>query len=475
MASELYAKWINHPFDNDMSDETNEYLKFVDDNDAWFYKVHNSGKSILEYLVSNRAPFMLQNVKSNYPNAFQSLKSLDDSIKLASSSYIRDQLLNILIDNRNPLADKLKVAENEDNVDAVDSLLDQGAPVDVDDYIKRKTNVAIYKKYLDLGYINENHIFDFIYNKESTECALQLIKACERKGIDLSSYEKRFTLDGEQYMYYLPIYEAVSHSNCALVKALFNAKTSYNAVGIIEDGERVFSDKENIMELAIRNVLEKKPDAFEIYSLLIKSVPTNKLIELEGGMEQSFMHLVISNNMTDCTLLLLEKIGIGDVEPELSSYIIANHNTRLFDKLYEYFMDRNGAIDLCIDNTHKDFFVKMVQLLESEWDHVRILYNNPPIDYIYLTLRLWDLESLENLSDEFDVENLLNQYDDKKMALVWFFLQNKIKFKDRKHFSAKVKAMDIRILGECSKNNDMLLKSVEVKPIFKSTPMRLKF
>ena len=60
-----------------------------------------------------------------------------------------------------------------------------------------------------------------------------------------------------------------------------------------------------------------------------------------------------------------------------------------------------------------DYFAK------SEYDYVRIIYNNPPIDYLYLTLRLW---SDPHLSDDFSVVKLVKEnYSNEKLSIIWHF------------------------------------------------------
>ena len=324
MGNDIYIQWKEHPFDESISENTDKYLKFIDDNEAWFYDVHNTGKSILEYLATENAPFTLQKIKSNYPKAFEALKSVDKSIPYASKSKIRDQLLNILIDDRESLGVKLKAAEDDDNVEAVAKLLNAGAPVDVDAYIGRKTNKNIYKQYLDLGYINANHIFDLI--DKSTDCALELIKVCDEKNIDIRSLSE----SGIN-----PVYKAVRELNTVLTKRLFDQKTAYSSG--------------NIIKLAIENITEDKKNATDIYKFLIKQTTKNKILELEKDMNETFVKLTVSNNLTEATLLLLDRMGDKNVPFEVSSILVANDNSILFERMYKNFLKPRYVIDLSIE------------------------------------------------------------------------------------------------------------------------------
>lgn len=450
MGNDIYIQWKDHPFDETISENTDKYLKFIDDNEAWFYDVHNTKKSILEYLVTENAPFTLLKIKSDYPDAFEALKSVDKSILYASKSEIRDQLLNIFIDDRESLGVKLKAAEDNDNVKEVARLLDAGAPVDVDAYIDRKTNKNIYKHYLDLGYINANHIFDLI--DKSTECALELIEACDREKIDIRSLSDSGIS---------PVYKAVRELNVVLTKRLFDKKNAYSSG--------------NIIKLAIQNVAEDKKNASDIYKFLIKQTTKSKILELEKDMDETFLTFAVSKNLTEATLLLLDKLGDKDVPVELSGFVVENDNSILFERMYKKFLKPRYVTDLTIEKERKGMFIKMVDYYaKTEYDHVRILYTNPPIDYVYLTLRLWSDPQLT----DFKVKKLVEEnYSDEKLSLIWHFLKDQIKQDEKKKFfTPKIKNIEVKILYSCSKTNDVLLERLgNTKPLHKNKALRFKF
>lgn len=451
MGNDIYIQWKEHPFDESISENTDKYLKFIDDNEAWFYEVHNTGKSILEYLATENAPFTLQKIKSDYPDAFKALRSVDKSILYASKSKIRDQLLNVLMDDRESLGMKLKAAEDNDNVKEVTRLLNAGAPVDVDAYIKRKTNQKIYKQYLDLGYINANHIFDLI--DKSTDCALELIKVCDEKNIDIRSLSESGIT---------PVYKAVRMLNTVLTKRLFDQNNAYSSG--------------NIIKLAIENIAEDKKNATDIYKFLIKQTTKNKILNLEKDMNETFVMLTVSKNLTEATLLLLDRMGDKKIPFEVSSILVANDNTILFERMYKNFLKTRYVIDLSIEKKRKGMFIKLVDYFaKSEYDYVRIIYNNPPIDYLYLTLRLW---SDPHLSDDFTVVKLVKEnYSNEKLSLIWHFLKEQIKQDEKKKFfTPKIKIIEPTILFSCSKLNDTLLEKLSsTKALHKDRALRYKF
>tara|TARA_B100001142_G_scaffold329454_1_gene392840 strand:- start:1291 stop:2607 length:1317 start_codon:yes stop_codon:yes gene_type:complete len=438
MGNGIYTQWTNHPFDETISDNTKIYLKFIDDNEAWFYCISNTDKSILEYLVTTSAQFTLRKIKDDYRDAFEALKSVDKSILYASKSKIRDQLLNVLIDDRESLGVKLKTAEDNDNVEEVARLLDAGAPVDVDAYIDRKTNKNIYKQYLDLGYIKANHIFDLI--DKSTDCALELIEACDRENIDIRGSGT-------------PIEKAVRQSNLEVVKVLMDANVNVN-----------------VMEIAIKNIIDEKEDAASVYEFLIKKFTKKQLRENKTDL----LFLTISNNLTAPALLMIDKIGIEKIGKELSSYTITNSDMILFDKLYKQFLEPQDSIDLCIEKRRKGMFIKLVDYYaKTDNDYVRILYNNPPLDFIYLTLRLWDPIDF----DGFEASRIA-AYGVTKKSLIWYYFENNMIPSDKNYFNKSIRKLANETVARCAKDNDDFLQQFSnVKTLYEDSPLRfqLKF